>query len=305
MIEATSQPLRMEFEGSFAPLRSDLWGRWLAPLISVAVLLVSVAELRGMDVRGLTAMLPASPAFWLVFAGYYLFAPATEWLIFRRLWSLPRRGFLALLRKRVSNEILLGYSGEIYFYGWARRNMALTGTPFGAVKDVAILSAAVGNAATLALLAVSWPLIGALRLGMSGELLAISIGTIALSSLGALLFRRTLNSVPAAELRYITLLHSLRIVVTTVLAALLWHMVMPGAPLVWWLLLSTLRLLVSRLPFVPNKDVVFAGIATFLIGRTAEVSELLTMMAALTLATHVLLGSALSVGELVGAERDR
>ena len=37
--------------------------------------------------------------------------------------------------------------------------------------------------------------------------------------------------------------------------------------------LGTVRQLVSRLPFLPNKDIVFAGIATFLIGSDTWINE--------------------------------
>ena len=50
-----------------------------------------------------------------------------------------------------------------------------------------------------------------------------------------------------------------RIAATIGLSALLWHLILPSVALGWWLLLATLRQLVSRLPLVPNKDVVFDG----------------------------------------------
>ena len=57
-------------------------------------------------------------------------------------------GLIALHKKRISNEVLLGYSGEAYFYAWARQRSQMVAAPFGAVKDVSILSAIAGNAIT-------------------------------------------------------------------------------------------------------------------------------------------------------------
>jgi len=59
----------------------------------------------------------------------------------------------------------------------------------------------------------------------------------------------------------------------------------------------------SRLPFLPNKDVVFAGLAVFMIGHDAEVGALMTMMASLFLVTHLGLGLLLVGGEAVGWRR--
>jgi hypothetical protein len=54
---------------------------------------------------------------------------------------------------------------------------------------------------------------------------------------------------------------------------------------------------------MPNKDIVFAGLAVFMIGHDAEIGELMTMMATLTLAMHLGLGLILSLAEAAGWKR--
>ena len=65
----------------------------LAALFSLAVslaLLIAVAyQFRDLDVAKARALLPASPVFWLAFAGYYLAGPFSEWFVYRRLWAMP------------------------------------------------------------------------------------------------------------------------------------------------------------------------------------------------------------------------
>ena len=250
-------------------------------------------------------MVPRSPLFWLLFAAGYLALPASEWVIYRRLWNLPPRGFLALLRKRISNEIIAGYSGELYFYAWARRHASLVGTPFGAIKDVSILSAVVANVCTLALAAVSWQSLVALNLGTDAKVMIVSAASIALPSVVALVMRKRLFTLPRDELGRIAVIHLVRIVATTVFAAALWAVALPAAPLAWWLVLATLRLLVSRLPLLPNKDIVFAGLVAFTVGQASNVAAMLTMIAALWLVTHLLLGAALTAVELLNPEHNQ
>jgi len=72
--------------------------------------------------------------------------------------------------------------------------------------------------------------------------------------------------------------------------------------LTWWLFLATLRMLVSRLPLVPNKDLLFAGVAVVALGHERDIGELMALMAALILTSHVLLGTALAVRDLVIGE---
>ena len=109
-------------------------------------------------------------------------------------------GFLALLRKKVYNELLLGYLGEAYFYTWARRRVSLDAAPFGAVKDVAILSAMAGNGVTLALLVVMLPMLGSSRLGLDTRMLVLSLGVVLVISVATMIWRRRVFSLPRGEL---------------------------------------------------------------------------------------------------------
>jgi hypothetical protein len=54
---------------------------------------------------------------------------------------------------------------------------------------------------------------------------------------------------------------------------------------------------------MPNKDLVFAGLAVFLIGHDLEIGVLMTFMASLILATHLVLGLGLVISEAVGESR--
>lgn len=275
------------------------WVRWSGPITSLLILAVALDQFRGINPAQLWAMMPVSVGFWSVFILYYLAGPISEWVIFRRLWTIPADGFLALLRKLVSNEILLGYLGEVYFYAWARRSARITTAPFGAIKDVTILSALVGNAVTLAMVALAIPLLGAVDAGLNRWEVGGSILFVLASSLVAMLLRRRLFTLPRRELRIVAAIHLLRIIATTVLAAVMWHMLLPDIALSWWLLLGTLRQLVSRLPFLPNKDVVFAGMAAFLIGRNSDIVSAMALMASLILAAHLVVGIILGIAGIV------
>ncbi|MGO8609832.1 hypothetical protein ACC848_43530, partial [Rhizobium johnstonii] len=77
-----------------------------------------------------------------------------------------------------------GYSGEAYFYAWARSRARMVAAPFGAVKDVSILSAIAGNTITLTLFAFAVPL-GYQLLSAAGYLEEVlgSIGIVMCTSL--------------------------------------------------------------------------------------------------------------------------
>jgi hypothetical protein len=271
--------------------------------ISLLVLFVVVVEYRKLDLAVLQQMLPTSPLFWLVFLANYLSGPIGDWVIFRRLWRIPWSGLSALIRKLVSNELVFGYLGEAQFYAWARARANMTAAPFGAIKDVALLSALVGNIATLVLLGCAWLLVRAAEIGVETRGAFLSLGVVLLTSFAMFLFREKLFSLPRSQLYFTSMVHAVRTLAALVLSAVLWHLVLPQIAIATWLIMSALRMLVSRLPFVPNKDVLFAGVAVFLLGHEPQVGALMTMMAVLTLATHVVVGAAFAVADLVPSEK--
>lgn len=272
-------------------------------LISLALLVAVGVQFNQLSLPLLAEMIPSSPLFWLVFAAYYLAGPVCEWIVYRHLWNLPVAGIGALLRKLVSNELLLGYLGEAQFYAWARSRTNMTTAPFGAIKDMTILSALTGNIATLVMLVFAWPLVASGAFGIEMKPAFLSLGVVLVTSFLIFLFRQKLFTLPRKELIFITVVHFIRIVVVIGLAALLWHLVMPQVAVGMWLVLATLRMLVSRLPLIPNKDVVFAGLAVFILGQEGSIAGLLTMMAALLLVAHLVVGGIFALAGLFESGR--
>lgn len=273
-------------------------------VLSAIVVFAAAFAYRDLRFDTISAMLPRSALFWSVYAVFFFSGSVLEWVIFRRLWHIPFvSGLAALLRKQVSNELVLGYLGEAQFYAWARARGNMIAAPFGAVKDVAILSALTGNGITLVMLVFAWPLLASGQLGMPTQKVFLSLGVVLLTSCVILLLRKKLFSLDRRELWFITGVHVARTVLFIVLSALLWHLVLGQVSLGLWLVLATLRMLVSRLPLLPNKDIVFAGIAVFLLGHDLEIAALMTLMAALALASNVVAGVVSGLAGLVESRR--
>lgn len=279
------------------------WPMVLGAIVTIAMVAGLARELLGSGLAGLSRAVPHDPLFYLAFALLYLAPPIGDFVIFRRLWGIPLSGLVALLKKRIANDVVLGYSGEAYFYAWARQRTQMVAAPFGAVKDVAILSALTGNGVTLVMLAMAWPLMASGQLGMATRDVFFSLGVVLLTSCAILLFRKKLFSLDRRELWFITAVHVVRTMAFIFLSALLWHLILPQVSLGLWLVLATLRMLVSRLPLVPNKDIAFAGIAVFLLGHDLEVAALMTLMAAIGLAANVAAGVISGLAGLVESRR--
>ncbi len=278
------------------------WPAWVGVGTSVAILATVAWHLGNSQLIGMLDQLPGNPGFWLLFVVFYLTQPVGDWVIFRRLWGLPLAGLLPLLKKRVSNDLLLGYSGEVYFYAWARQHLRLETSPFGAVKDVTIVSAMVGNLVTLVLLAVSAPMLVAvlprLSVEVNGWALVGSLGIVVASSLVVVLLRNRVLSLDRGELRFTAGVHLARVLAGLGVSAVMWHLALPQVALGWWLVLATWRQVVSRLPLLPNKDVVFAAAAVVLMGGQGGIAALMTLIATLLLVTNIVVAVGLAIGQL-------
>ena len=284
--------------------RSPLW-RWATPALSLAIAAAVFYELRYLHFDEVRALIPTSPLFWIVFVIFYVSPIAFDFLIFKRLWNIPVEGFVALTRKLVSNELLLSYVGEVYFYGWARKKLHMATSPFGAIKDVAIMSALVGNGCTLAMMAIAYPFMGRLRLSVASETIVASVGVLVVISILAFVFSSRLFSLTKAQLIMVASTQFVRIAVATVLIALMWSIALPLVAPGMWLLLATARLLLGRLPLFTNKEVLFAGVAVVLIGRTDDIAAMIALMTTIILTAHVVVGAGLAIGDFVTINRNK
>ncbi len=163
---------------------------------------------------------------------------------------------------------------------------------------MAILSALVSNVFTLAMMAIAYPFAKSLDLGLTSKALWASVGVIVIISLLVALFSRRIFSLPREQLWGVAGIQFGRLLVGNLLLALCWSLALPHVAIGWWLVLATFKMLLSRLPLVSNKDVVFA-FAVLVVGQEPQIQVLMAFMAALILATHLALGAALAIGDLV------
>lgn len=279
------------------------WPILLAAVLTVLMMGGLVRELFGDGLVALSRRIPTNPLFYVALALLYLSPPGFDWLIFRKLWRIPADGFAALLKKRIANDAVIGYSGEAYFYAWARARLKMVTAPFGTVKDVSILSAVAGNAITLAMVGLALPF--ALELLTPGQARTV-IGSAAVTlamSLPFILFSKRVFTLPKPTLWWVFAVHCLRLTVGSTVIALAWHLAMPDVAIGIWLLLAAARLLVSRLPLAPNKDLLFANFTIVLVGQGEALSELMALSAALTLLAHIAVLAALELSAIIGRRK--
>lgn len=282
-----------------APTRSNRWSTVGGILLTAAMLLGLSRALFGGGLVGLAGVIPRDPLFYLASAALYLTVPIGDFVIFRRLWRLPREGLVALVKKGIANEVVLGYAGEAYFYAWAKTRVEMVAAPFGAVKDVSILSALAGNVVTLVLVVLALPFAYRTLPTNLGASLGWSVVLVVATSLPFLIFSRRVFSLPRAVLHWVFWVHVARLVASTLLIALVWRFGRPEIGLGSLMILSAGRMLVGRLPLVPNKDLLFANFTILFVGQGAGLSSLVAVTAAFTLLIHLVLIVAFGLYSLI------
>lgn len=270
-----------------APRKVSPWWTLLGVAMSVGLVVAIGLQLGDATSDVLKTISRLPPLVWLVLALLYLSQPVCDFAVFRRLWNLPLAGFEALLRKTVINEVVLGYSGEAYLYVWARRVAGVAAEPFAAIKDVNIISALLGNLLTLALTAISFTQLRELDFAQRlGPALWSGLVPVAIS-VGLLVFGRRVFSLRRDQLTYVGLAHAFRLVVSTALIVLVWRIALPEVAAGQWLVLLAIRYLISRLPLISNKDLVFGNLMLLLLGAASSVAVLLAALALVTLGLHL------------------
>ena len=271
------------------------WPMVIAGLLSVAMIIGLVRQLLKSGLTGLSDATPDSWLYYVAFALLYLSPPLCDYIIFRKLWRIPIEGLGALIKKRIANDVVLGYSGEAYFYAWARQRAQIVAAPFAAVKDVTILSAMAGNLMTLAMTALALPWLPPLYV----RPMLIGMGVVVAMSLPFLIFSRRVFSLERKTLWWVFAVHIVRLAAGSLLIALAWHFALPGIAIGAWLILSATRLMVSRLPLIPNKELVFSTVAIAVLGENNDLSSLIAFTAAAILLTHVVLAAGFAAQSLI------
>jgi len=271
----------------------------LATLVGVAMIAGRIGSGGGLP------RLPTSPVFWTTLAAAFLILPVSEWLVLRRLWGLGAGALVPLLRKQAVNELLLGYSGDAQFYLWARRNVDPGNAPFATLRDMAILSGFTGNVATLALMGVTWMWIPGIITGSIARGAAWAVLTIVCAAIALALAQRRLFafSLSRPQIGLVLAVHLTRVVALLGLSAVLWSCAVPGLAFGSLLGLATIRMMISRLPFVPGKDALFAGAVLALGLHGTVLPGALALIAGIMLGLNAVVGTVAGMREIASGGR--
>ncbi len=254
--------------------------------------------------RDVWEALPTNPLFYFFFLLLYFSLPIAEVFIYRVTWTFHAwRSFPAFVKKRIFNKDVMGYSGEVYFYSWARKNVGLTDGDIGrTIRDNNILSFIASTLVALVLVLL-FLFIGEINVMRIIEeyswtyLLIIPIGLV-MASLLLYRYREYLYSMTLRVTLIILAIQIGRLLIGQVLQIAQWAVVMPDVSMGAWFTLAAISIVLTRIPFLPNHSLVLMGVsvemATNLGIPEAGLFSMMGMLAALDKGLNVALFAAAS-----------
>ncbi len=208
---------------------------------------------------------PTSIWFYFVFLLSYILLPVSEQFIYRLSLNFGFwEGLRVFIIKKIFNLDLVSYSGEAYFFAWGKQHLDVTDKYlFNVVKDNNIISSFASTLTSILFI---------LALNHYGQidfldfftisktaLLVITIGVCILIALG-LYYRKRLIAFDTATTLKIFAVHELRILTMYGLDILMCIIVLPEVPVSMWFTCLAIKVISSRVPFLPSQDILLLGI---------------------------------------------
>ncbi|WP_022835924.1 hypothetical protein [Salisaeta longa] len=284
----------------FAASQTGQWVlRGLRWLFTGGVVAYLVYELTTIGWTEIWTSLPTAPLFYLFFLLIYFSLPFTEIFIYRVTWTYDLWSSVwAFLKKRIYNKDVLGYSGEVYFFAWARSHVDLPDRAIAeTIRDNNIISS-VASTTLAAVLLLVFLQYGEIRLNDLFEtpktVYLVGGGLVAALLIPILVrFRRHLFSMAWKTAGTILLIQWVRLSAGQLLQIGMWDAALPGVSLDVWFTYAAANLMISRIPFLPNRDLVFMAVGIQM-GQemalaTADIASMLMVFAVLGKVLNVVL----------------
>lgn len=256
----------------FKTTRGKTTLKWIQRLFNVAILTWLVLQLSEIGWLEVWQSFPVQPLFYLLFLVAFFQLPLFEVFIYRLSWRFNAlKSVPIFLLKRVYNKEVMGYSGEVYFFVWARKNLPIKGKEiFKTIKDNNIISSVASTLISIGLLAlflftdqikiIQW---------IAGQNQLYFVGGILLVIVLVFLFIKFRHYVISMPLKIAYQIFGIQVVRLLFLQTMIFFMyvvVLPEVPIYIWFTYIAVEIILSRIPLLPSKDLLFAGISISMAG---------------------------------------
>ena len=301
LIEMSARPRLDRFRAFRDSSRGKRWARAGNLFFTAAILFYLIFRLNAIGWKALIVGLPTSPVFYALVFGRFFISPAFQIFIFSILWCRPLHQLVPpFIIKQVFDRDVLEYSGEVYLFVWARKNLKIPAREIlHVLKDNTILSSIASIVLACGWLLVFW-FFGYLTVSeewrnmVARYLPWIIVGLSIVIALYVKLKKSILFLSP--KLLWTTyFLHPLRLLVGQALLLAQWASAMPDTPLIKWLTMLAIWIVVIQIPLIPSKELLCIGVGVEISGLlglpASQTASMLIVIGALNKAINVLIVS--------------
>lgn len=229
--------------------------------------------------------MPSQPLFYLLLVLNFFILPFSEQIIYHYFWKFPFwDGLKVFTLKKIYNGQLIGYSGEVYFFAWVRKELKRpVSEAFKIIKDNNVVST-LSSTLMVALILGGFVYSGALRtadiLVALEDFFSVTAGVITfVLTVLVVKFRKHILSLPLRTTLFLLSVHTLRFAAVQVIQIWQWMVVLPEVPFSAWMAYIAVMLVIERIPVLPNKDMIFMslsiGMSTALVLPESEIAALM------------------------------
>lgn len=243
--------------------------KWAERLLIVGIIALLVYQLWDTDKDKLINALPLNPLFYLLATFQFLVVPVSEYFIYQLKWEFKGIDyFKGFLTKKVYNNELYNYTGELYFSGWIAKKLAIS-TKSAAlfVKDNNIASSLASTLFAFATLIVlsSMGYFDLLNLvtGFDSLYIVLIVVFAFILTIVAYRFRNKLVHSSRSLFAKLFSVYVLRFIIRHFLLVLMWSLAAPSVSVATWLNFLTVKILLDRLP-IGNQSLILLGMAPWL-----------------------------------------
>jgi hypothetical protein len=219
--------------------------------------------------------IPATPWFYLAVVAKYLTLPFFQAIVLKVIWKNPLRQLIPVsLNKRILDKNLVDLAGDAYLFNWARSHVPASAKQIIlALKDNLLISSAVSVFIALGLLGLFLAL-GLVSLPegwLASQWRYVPVVVLATLAVAALVFRfrKSVFSLEKRTLWSIFLLHLARTLAVQVIQVAEWAVVLPRVGLDRWITLLAVNIIISNIPFLPSRNLIFFGAGLEISGHLA------------------------------------
>lgn len=245
---------------------------WFNRIVQIGIVGVLVYQLIQVGWVEVLRSLPTNPLFYVLQLVIYMALPISELFIYKKSWNFNiRQGLPVFVYKKIYNSDVITYSGEVYLYYWAKKKFNYSKRDIVAlIRDNNILSTLSSTMIAILLIGVflTFGHIGFNEIMGREDHLWIPWILLVFIVLGAIAWynRRLWFSLSRNEALYILRVHISRLMVVHALEMLQWVVAIPAVSMNNWFSLMAAKIATSRIPLLPNKDLLFVSIVIGLSG---------------------------------------